>query len=346
MKKLKTYICGMILIAFYVFSPLSSHAATIGRFDYKEREECAIFLVGPIEQGDLSKLELAYDEYDLHRSEMNPQYWQDDDQHIRICLNSDGGALSEGIKIARFLIDNGMGSVVLESASCQSACAVAFMGGTYFPEDDRGPLPFRVIYPSSILGFHAPSLNIPDSNYSAKVVKDAYATALVSVAQIEDIATDGAFPRSLLIEMLKTNPDDMLIVDRVEQAVRWGIIVASVQAIQPLTSDLVQVGCRNIDANELDASVDTEVWPIDSSDSEVFQLTKESATEWSASHRDYRQEAWSTCELSYHSDVKRYSYQSKVYHGYGYISGRGNLTALHFYPSDARLETLPVNPDF
>ncbi|SHJ03942.1 hypothetical protein SAMN05444000_104232 [Shimia gijangensis] len=47
----------------------------------------------------------------------------------RLCLDSPGGSLVEGVRLAELLIETRRGTAIDKGAQCESACALAFMGG-------------------------------------------------------------------------------------------------------------------------------------------------------------------------------------------------------------------------
>jgi len=49
----------------------------------------------------------------------------------KVCFNSRGGSFPEGLKIAQILGENAIGTAIAAEHSCESACAIAFMGGSW-----------------------------------------------------------------------------------------------------------------------------------------------------------------------------------------------------------------------
>jgi hypothetical protein len=74
-----------------------------------------------------------------------------------LTLNGPGGSYYEGLAIADYLRANHIATVVERGATCYSACAFAFLGGSgYSPQEGIGTYIDRMVEPGSIVGFHAP----------------------------------------------------------------------------------------------------------------------------------------------------------------------------------------------
>lgn len=194
---------------------------------------CAVRVSGLITDGAAGRLRNLLETIDplTDGGMFESKRWNSGNHGFRVCFDSPGGSLTEGIKMARVIKELYFGTAVPEGAICESACAIAFMAGMQMTESDYEGAPSlvdRVLHPKGVLGFHAPSLSISDGTYNKKVVSSAYAIALKSVSEIldliEEIRID--FPQSLLREMLATPPEQMLRVDTVEQAIKWGINAA------------------------------------------------------------------------------------------------------------------------
>jgi hypothetical protein len=187
---------------------------------------CALRLSGEIVAGDADRLRAALAATDPAGADGLPGRWQGN-HGFRLCLDSPGGAFPEAIAIARLLHETAFGTAVAAGARCESACALAFMGGSRPGEEGITP-PDRVLHPQGRLGFHAPDLIVADGAYTAAEVDRAYAVALQSVSAILDMLAETGivFPQPLLRAMLATPPDGMLHLERVAQALEWQVLVA------------------------------------------------------------------------------------------------------------------------
>jgi hypothetical protein len=224
-------LCRIAFLAFLALntfgSPVSSATIEItepNEITWKRRDagECNIQLSGAIVAGDADKLERILD---AHGGD------HDDRNHV-ICLDSNGGSLTEAIKIGRILAERVVGTVVAADSDCLSACAIVFMHGTVQNFDTTEAS--RILHPTGRLGFHAPSLELGTSGTTVPVdvVTLAYSAA---VAVIADLAETGntvgtateqeipVLPLSLFTTMLRTPPSTFQYVNTVDELLAWGI---------------------------------------------------------------------------------------------------------------------------
>jgi len=105
----------------------------------------------------------------------------------RVCFNSNGGSFLAGLGIAEVLIEYRKGSAVGASMICESACALAFMGGsTAVSQVEGSDDTDRVLHPNALLGFHAPSLVVPNGQYDEATVAQAYGVALAALRALSE----------------------------------------------------------------------------------------------------------------------------------------------------------------
>jgi hypothetical protein len=148
--------------------------------------------------------------------------------------------------MAALLIEYRKGTAVGANMICKSACALAFMGGSTASAGIEGSDDTdRVLHPRGLLGFHAPSLDVPEGQYDEATVAKAYWVALQALQALSETrntvfrgyvpGTDQAtyfryrFPESLLLEMLGTPPDQMRYVRTVGEASRWDIRIGPIR---------------------------------------------------------------------------------------------------------------------
>lgn len=180
-----------------------------------------------------------------------------------LCLDSQGGSLDEGLKIARLIRrdrpwDATRGPFIqtrLEAgATCASACAFVFLAGTL--DDWEGPsYPERSMHPTARLGVHSPNLELPGGQYSEAFVNDAYKLSMRSIAEILELLHLGTgysgdskwMKASMLEAMLQTPFDSMRYVETVDEAGRWGIDVFPV-ILPELTKQSLFNACFNLAA--------------------------------------------------------------------------------------------------
>lgn len=252
---------GLIPGVCALFLPLAAAAGTLtalGPLPYDDsrpqpRPGCTHRFDGIVETGDLAQYQAI-----------------PTDPQAVICLDSPGGALLEGIAIAEHLRDVGIGTRLEDGATCESACSVIFMSGTYFAEGEdledweRGRQPWRSLHPTARLGFHAPRLTVEAGQYNEETVTLAYDIALKTLSEfsrrlIQTGPDDGynavMFDPDLFSEMIGTPHDTMFHIDTVDKAGRYQIPVGPVPA--PTAPDRTQLihGCANFWAWTEDRSV-------------------------------------------------------------------------------------------
>lgn len=231
-------------------TPQSTFAAQI-EDQYDQTMGCDIRVSGNLSEGDAEKLRhhiLAGDQsiakrYGSYLEAGQALIGHRPPQNRRVCFNSNGGSLLEGLKVAEVLVELRKGSAVAPGDVCESACALAFMGGAVkVPDVEGADYSDRVIHPSALLGFHSPSLLVNAGQYNEAGVKAAYEVALKSIGTILEARrknysamvgeTDELssfsykFPDTLFIEMINTTPDSMRYIQTVGEASQWGITVA------------------------------------------------------------------------------------------------------------------------
>jgi len=181
-----------------------------------------------------------------------------------LCLDSPGGSLSEALTLTAWMKDNALATKVTAKARCLSACALVFMAGSAWPVEGRSAFFWRVLEPGGRLGSHAPSLTVPDGNYTQSTVAEAYNVSTRAISRIiADLAmrsdlTGQALSLSLLGQMLATPPASMLVIDSVDQAGRWDIAVPAAKGAWPPSPEDLSRICVNAQAwaNDLSAVQD------------------------------------------------------------------------------------------
>ena len=227
-------------------------AATVDRVSIPEMG-CDILVSGQIGDGDVAALRSALEASDRDIAEVTgypvldaPMVGMRPPDRRRVCFDSNGGSFLEGLRLAELLIEFRKGAAVGAGMVCESACALAFMGGSRAVSQVEGSDDTdRVLHPSGLVGFHAPALIVPGGQYDERTVAQAYGVALAALRSLSETrntvfrgyvpGTDQAtyfryrFPESLLLEMLATPPDQMRHVQTVSEASRWDIRVGPVR---------------------------------------------------------------------------------------------------------------------
>jgi len=189
---------------------------------------CTHRLSGPILSGDGARLASALGEMAerLDRArERGVQLGR-----MVLCLQSPGGSLREGLRIATAILQAGLPTRVEADAHCLSACFWVFMAGNSRAFDGTRQ-PDRVLSPGGHLGFHAPMLDVSIREATAGELAAALQLGIQAVALISTTFSEhGGFSDgrpilmpSLLTEMLITPPETIRGIDTVEDVGLWNI---------------------------------------------------------------------------------------------------------------------------
>lgn len=233
-----------LAIIFVMALTVSAQAATIQE---GTDDPCSFILEGPIVAGDFDKLaafgtRLRDDTGVWYR---NGQIWKP-----RVCLNSPGGSLAEGAKIARFVYEAGLTTRVGDGSICHSVCAIIFM----MAGSGRGTVEqSRMLHIGGDLAFHSPSIVIEGpQRYSAEELKRAYALGVESILNIVKLANaPRGFSSSTMIHpgliqaLLDTPATDLLHISTIEQALTWEIGLEGVPEHLPQLEIQKLMTCEN-----------------------------------------------------------------------------------------------------
>ena len=195
---------------------------------------CSIKLSGSIENGDAARLRSATESIAK-------------DKQINLCLQSDGGSFSEGLKIVEDINKSGRGvrTIVEKGSECLSACALVFMAGRTAGDE---PLPDRLLHIRGSLGFHAPFIKPGAADYDASVVERAHRESLRAISRFLRFYNEDFFPDALIGASLRKKPNEFLFVDTVNQAARWDIRLLGVKLPPTLRRGHLQRACQNYES--------------------------------------------------------------------------------------------------
>lgn len=168
----------------------AANAATIEKHP-QNTHGCTVSLTGEIVSGDSERIKpLLYETYAISL---------DDEGRYgaTLCLNSPGGVLSEGIKIAKYVSEYYTTTEVPSNARCESSCAVIFLASTH-PR----------IAPDATIGLHAPKLILPEGTFTEEDVAKAYDLSIFTIREIMKLPT---FPPAGVRYMTSTPSSEMYI---------------------------------------------------------------------------------------------------------------------------------------
>ncbi|UIJ85251.1 hypothetical protein LZK77_16165 [Rhizobium leguminosarum] len=147
-------------------------------------------------------------------------------------LDSAGGSYDEGLSLAATFRRNGIATVVKKGSKCFSACAIAFLGGskslddpTPTTVDDPLPdqLPSRSLESGGEIGFHAPFLIVPDTEYNSATVQEAYRNAVDAISNLVALADSLYLAAADLPKLLRPTQTELFLADTADAIMFLGI---------------------------------------------------------------------------------------------------------------------------
>jgi hypothetical protein len=169
-----------------------------------------------------------------------------------LCLNSPGGSLGEAIRIAQFVYDNSITTVLPPDSTCQSACSWIFMLGN--AEGGEAGRPSRRMHYTARLSIHAPSIDFGSSEtIRREPVERAFNQVIQGLGVVLAIANKVSifdarpFIDSDFIEMAFSHiGEDWFEIDTVHKAGRWRIEVFGFDAPERLDERAAWDVCNNL----------------------------------------------------------------------------------------------------
>jgi hypothetical protein len=149
-----------------------------------------------------------------------------------LCLDSHGGQLSEAFLIMERVQQMRLNTSIPSGARCFSACAFIFMAG--LRQTDRGVEAQRKLHVAGTLGFHSPYIIPADRPYSKQELSETFAFAVANITRLIDLSArhddsdaeeTSLVPRYVLINALRTSPNQLFYIDTIEKALRAGVSI-------------------------------------------------------------------------------------------------------------------------
>lgn len=232
------------LVAFIGLVLLQASSALSAEIRKSTRETCVLSLEGEIVSGDFSRLvDIAAGEF----------FGVDGESSARdtICLNSPGGNVTEGVKLAELFYKNGVGTVIDEGAECYSMCAIMFMMG--IAQGPEVTFVNRKLHITGKLGFHRPYLALKEETLiSTKALAVAHDAALEDMSKIMLLANNPVpwsnstmMRPDLIQEMLRHTGGDLFYIDTVEKAGRFEIELTGLPAQSNSPEERAYYACEN-----------------------------------------------------------------------------------------------------
>ncbi len=192
--------------------------------------ECHATLSGVIGHGDAAMV--------ARFLEANPS-----EQGRPICLDSPGGLWAEGLALMELFHEHAIPTAVAAGAQCESACAIAFLGGSVRA---MTPMPFRArfLHVGAQLGFHAPALEVPPGQYDEATVLAAFNGAMQVVTGLTAWSERLALSDDFLVSLFGTPHDEMYMIDTVGKAAELSVHLVGHVLPQQLTVPMIEQACR------------------------------------------------------------------------------------------------------
>lgn len=227
-------VCGLVWLALALSS--EARAATVR----EGTGSCSIVIEGPIADGDRDALAA----FEGDKDEWNPD--------MVVCLDSSGGSLVEGARIAQFVHEEGLQTRVGDGSICHSVCAIIFMmgnrhGGPTSVEENR------TLHIGGELAFPGLAVIFDDArSHSPDALQKVYARGFESLRRIVDLANaqrpfeaDMMMHPGLVQAMLDTPATELFHIDTIEQALSWDIGLEGVPEYLPSERTQRQMVCEN-----------------------------------------------------------------------------------------------------
>lgn len=163
---------------------------------------------------------------------------------VELHLNSLGGSFDEAIAIAKVVWSKGITTVVDINAECYSACAIIFMAGRE-AEYEGSAASSRRLHVKGKLGFHPPYLPSAGCVGTCAPPPETYRRGILAIADLLAGTTSSKWPATLVAEMLRKSPDDLLQIETVDQAGRWRIELFGGRSVARLDHQAAFTSCLN-----------------------------------------------------------------------------------------------------
>ncbi len=292
----------ILLSAFVTLYSLLATPLSAAQIDVLDAhpEGCTAMLTGQITAGDADLLRAR-----LIGPGERPLYFN---VTVTLCLDSPGGSFLEGLAMARHMREAGIATHVPAGATCLSACALAFMGGSQLGFEDGITRRFsRSLHASARLGFHAPQLDIPSGQFSEFEVKQAFRLALKSSAIIFTRLEELGLSRTFALAFFDVPDGRFLAIDTPDLAQQAGVTVTGTGPLpRRISADRLAELCART-FRKFDLSVyDDEGYAAEVLHTDVIDLPpKFSDTQRTAHLQATTSEGlveWNVCELDWRPD--------------------------------------------
>jgi hypothetical protein len=210
-----------ILVCLYFVTTQAAVAADVG---FVEHHQCTFQITGEIVPGDYDAVVALGEDVFQPGGDRWGTY-----PEARACLHSPGGSFIEGLRIARYFFDRGIGTYIGDGDECYSVCAIMFMMGTLqWDERERAD---RILHVGGTLGFHRMFTILDDDrSYSSADLNMWFDLGVEGVYELLSLATlspswaaPEMIPLDLLRIIIQTPGDRFYYIQTLEDAMAWDI---------------------------------------------------------------------------------------------------------------------------
>lgn len=332
---------GLAALALAAF-PISANAAEfeiLSKMRYtdaqmRDQVVCNIEITGQFVEGDHETLRALLDA-EFRNPPPDPAGWI-------ACLDSPGGVFETGIALGQVLAQYGWATRVRQNAECLSACAVAFLFGTFIAYDN--PLNLRIIDRGARVGFHAPRLLFEAPSVPGTLVVEAYDVALLGLGNLltaamnaPRLAPDEVLPRRLLVGMLGAGADEFYEIETIRQLVEYDIVLSLLNWQMPQSVTPAAIWPGHVCINALHAQgLDVDpLQPVGAMSVRHWGIP-DPPEGWIDYHID---DFWTNaCHIRYDNDGKFFEVET---FRSGTETGRAWLQLYAVAPPDMRIDALP-----
>ncbi|MFD0982827.1 COG3904 family protein [Tropicimonas aquimaris] len=239
MKDGNLFHLGVVVISALTL-PATAQAAEVTR---SQDIECRVEISGPIERGDFEKLSAL----EKHLVVQDGESTSDS----VVCLDSPGGSVTEGLKMAAFFLEKGVSTRIRAGAECHSICAIMFMMGNYRGSEVAGLS--RRMHATARLGFHRPYLTLEEAgSFTSGEIEDSYDFGVSTIFEFLTLANQrepwgpGRMIEPDLMQRITGTPgDDLFYISTVEHALHWDIGIDGVTEPKEIGSLHLLFACEN-----------------------------------------------------------------------------------------------------
>ena len=301
----------------------------------KDDSECAFSLQGEIKAGDAEQLSKLIESSREVLIAWEPSY---------ICLDSPGGSLMEGVELAKVISEAGLSTRIPSNSICLSACSITFMAGSF--SEGEVISTNRTMHPTARLGFHAPSLTIPQGQYNEVSVEKAYNVALQAVAAVSDLRANSIqeFAESVFLRFLKTPSSTFTYIDTVGAATRLGVRISPVPVFTGKLGAAVSNLCENAVSRYSDIDIEKD-WGRIQNKADFLANNLNVVGSEIVYDGGFYEEGGVSCHIKQFNSFKGIDYDFRVSFPYGvgtfpvYQNGFGSSAT---YPPTTLISELPI----